>query len=74
MLKNKVLVFVLLALAALLLQIILSLGKPDGPSKSCCSPSLNFFSNNPSESPEERQPLRLKFGIQSNETACGADL
>ena len=51
MLKNKVLAFFLLALAALLLQIVLSLGKPDGQSKSCCSPSLNLFSNNPSESP-----------------------
>jgi len=51
MLKNKVLVFFLLAVAALLLQVILNLGKPDGQSKSCCSPSLNLFSNNPSESP-----------------------
>jgi len=50
MLKDKVLVFVLLALAALLLQIVLSLGKPPGPNKSCCSTSLNLFSNNPSES------------------------
>jgi hypothetical protein len=46
----KVLVFVLLALAALMLQIILSLGKPDGQTKSCCPASLNFYSNNPSES------------------------
>ncbi len=51
--KNRVMVFVLLALAALLLQVILSLGKPDGPSKSCCSPALNFFTNNPSESQRE---------------------
>jgi len=48
--KNKVLVFVLLALAALLFQIVLSLGRLAGQSKSCCSPSLNLFSNNPSES------------------------
>jgi len=50
MLKNKVLVFVLLALAALLFQIVLGQGKPAGQGKSCCSPSLNLFSNNPSES------------------------
>jgi hypothetical protein len=49
-LKNKVLVFMLLALAALLLQIALSLGKPSGPNKSCCSPALNLFNNNPSDS------------------------
>ena len=49
--KNpKVLVFMLLAFAALMLQIILSMGKPDGQSKSCCPASLNFYSNNPSES------------------------
>ena len=48
--KNKVLAFFILALAALLLQVILSLGKPDGQSKSCCSPSLGFYRNNPSES------------------------
>jgi hypothetical protein len=46
MLNNKVLAFFLLALAALLLQLVLSLGKPDGQNKSCCSPSLD-----PSESP-----------------------
>ncbi len=51
--KKRAMVFVLLALAALLLQVILSLGKPDGPSKSCCSPALNFFTNNPSESQRE---------------------
>ena len=33
MLKNKVMVFFLLALAALLLQIVLSLGKPAGQAK-----------------------------------------
>ncbi len=48
--KNKVLVFVLLASAALWLQIVLSLEKPAGPNKSCCSSSLNPFSNNPFES------------------------
>jgi len=48
--KTRVMVFVLLALAALMLQVILSLGKPDGQGKSCCSPALNFFSNNSSES------------------------
>lgn len=48
--KTRVLVFVLLALAALMLQVILSLGKPAGQSKSCCSPSLYLFSINPSES------------------------
>jgi hypothetical protein len=48
--KTRVMVFVLLALAALLLQIVLSLGKPDGQSKSCCSPSLDFYRNNPSDS------------------------
>jgi len=47
--KTNVLVFVLLAFAALMLQIILSMGKPEGQSNRCCSPSLNFFSNNPSE-------------------------
>jgi hypothetical protein len=47
MLKNRVLVFVLLALAALLFQFVLSLGKPPGSNKSCCGPSLNLFSNNP---------------------------
>jgi hypothetical protein len=46
MLKNKALAFFLLALAALLLQLVLSLGKPAGQGKSCCAPSLN-----PSESP-----------------------
>jgi hypothetical protein len=50
MLKNKVLVFFLLALAALLFQFVLSLGKPAGSNKSCCSPSLNLLSNNPLES------------------------
>jgi hypothetical protein len=45
MMKTRVMVFVLLALAALLFQIVLSLGKPDGQSKSCCSPALNFFTN-----------------------------
>jgi hypothetical protein len=50
MLKNKVLVFFLLAVAALMLQVILSLGKLDGQGKSCCSPSLDFYRNNPSES------------------------
>jgi hypothetical protein len=49
MLKNKVMAFFLLALAALLLQIVLSLGKPGGSNKSCCSPALNLFGNNPSE-------------------------
>ena len=48
--KTRVMVFVLVALAALMLQVILSLGKPDGQSKSCCSPSLNFYRNYPSDS------------------------
>jgi len=49
MLKNKVLVFVLLALAAFLLQVVLSLGRPAGSSRSCCSPPLNLLRINPSD-------------------------
>ncbi len=48
--KTKVLVFVLLALAVLMLQIVLSMGKPDGQSKSCCSPYLDSYINNPAGS------------------------
>ena len=40
--KNKVMVFVLLALAALLLQVILSLGKPDGQAKAVVRLPLIF--------------------------------
>ena len=49
MTKNKIMVLVLLALAALMLQVILGLGRPDGPSKSCCPSSLNLFRNNSSD-------------------------
>jgi len=47
--KTKVLVFVLLAFASLMLHIVLSMGKPDGQSKRCCPSSLDFYSNNPAE-------------------------
>jgi hypothetical protein len=50
MLQNKVLVFILLALAAFLLQVVLSLGKPAGTNKSCCGPALNLLRINPSDS------------------------
>jgi len=42
--KTRLLVFVLLGLAALMLQIILSKGKPNGQNKSCCPLSLVFTS------------------------------
>src|SRR4030042_30561 len=42
--KTKVLVFVLLAVASLMLQLVLGIGKPDGQSKICCPLGLVFTS------------------------------